>query len=115
MPVKPDRNDLHAWLTPQLMRECEQALHRHGMDTATIPYAWQTMQHLHARIEQHAEAIVRDLTEALQALETHRQQAGLTKVFLSSPVVRSCYAACPSAAHKVIKVLARDRVYAVTS
>src|SRR2546428_5917092 len=85
------------------------------MDTATIPYAWQTMQHLHARIEQHAEAIGRDLTEAVQALETHRQQAGLTKVFLSSPVVRSRYAACPSAAHKVSKVISRDRVYAVTA
>ena len=82
MPVKPDRNDLHAWLTFQLMSELEQALHRQGLDPAVIPYAHQIVQRLNARVEQHVATIVHDFTAALQELDTHRQQAGLPKVFL---------------------------------
>jgi hypothetical protein len=80
------------------MTEFEQALHRQGMDTAIIPSAWHTMQHLQARVEQHAEAIVCDFIATLRELETHRQQAGLKKIFLERPLVCWCSAARTNAA-----------------
>jgi len=42
---------------------------------------WQTMQAPEARVQQHVGALVQDCEEALQAMETHRHQAGLNKVF----------------------------------
>src|SRR6266568_7342897 len=59
-----------------------------GMDTANLPYAWRTMEPLHGRVEPQAEALAHALTEALQELETQRQQVGLPKVFLSLPPLR---------------------------
>jgi hypothetical protein len=44
-----------------------------------IPYAWQTMQTLEARVQAHAEAIATDFAHALQELDTRRQEAGLKK------------------------------------
>src|SRR5437016_8428475 len=58
------------------------------MDTANLPYAWRTMEHLHGRVEPQAEALAHAVTEALQELETQRQQLALPKVFLSLPPLR---------------------------